>query len=140
MDKKKFMYKSEGKWKPFHLNYVNDPAYGGLIGTPLSFVTYVQELLKPECALISDKFKEDMFTENKTNRGENTGMCLSWFKGQLDGHRYFSHAGGGGGYYCEIRLYPDLKLGSVVFFNRTGTSDQRFLDLPDSIYLEEQGL
>ena len=38
--------------------------------------------------------------------------------------------------YCEIRLYRDLGIGSVVFFNRTGMPDERFLDKADKIYFE----
>ena len=63
-------------------------------------------------------------------------MCLSWFTGELYNHKYFSHAGGGGGYYSEVRIYPDAGLGSVIFFNRTGMSDVRFLDKVDRIYFE----
>jgi hypothetical protein len=47
----------------------------------------------------------------------------------------FSHAGGGGGFYCEIRIYPDKGTGSVVMFNRTGMRDERFLDKPDIYFL-----
>jgi len=63
-------------------------------------------------------------------------MCLSWFAGELSGKKYFAHAGGGGGYYCEIRIYPEIKMGSVVFFNRTGMSDERYLDKLDKIHLK----
>lgn len=77
-----------------------------------------------------------LFTENRTLNGKSTGICLSWFKGDLKGMKYFAHAGGGGGYYCEIRIYPDLGIGSTIFFNRTGMSDQRFLDKIDRLYLE----
>jgi D-alanyl-D-alanine carboxypeptidase len=59
-------------------------------------------------------------------------MCLSWHSGKLNGQRYYTHAGGGGGFYFEIRIYPELGLGSVVMFNRTGMSDIRFLDKTDS--------
>lgn len=61
---------------------------------------------------------------------------------ELNGNRYFAHAGGGGGYYCEIRIYPDIKKGSVIFFNRTGMSDERFLDKTDKFlinYLNSPG-
>ena len=58
-------------------------------------------------------------------------MCLGWFAGDLNGNKYFAHAGGGGGYYCEIRIYPDLNKGSVIFFNRSGMSDERYLDKLD---------
>ncbi|MBK7650877.1 MAG: hypothetical protein IPJ20_09180 [Flammeovirgaceae bacterium] len=77
------------------------------------------------------------FVENFTTQGKQTGMCLSWFSGQMDGNKYFAHAGGGGGYYCEIRLYPSNGIGSVIMFNRTGMSDERFLDKLDKYVLNK---
>ncbi len=62
-------------------------------------------------------------------------MCLSWFTGKLNGIQYYTHAGGGGGFYCEIRIYPDPGVGSVVMFNRTGMRDERFLDKLDIHFL-----
>ncbi len=64
-------------------------------------------------------------------------MCLSWFKGELNGHTYFAHAGGGL-YYCEIRLYPELGKGSVIMFNRSGMTDARFLDKTDKHFIDHQ--
>jgi CubicO group peptidase (beta-lactamase class C family) len=131
IDREKFMDKREGKWKPFKNNYVNGAPYGGLIGTATAFMRYLQDLLKEDSLLISREQKRALFTENKTNAGMPTGMCLSWFTGRLHGRQYFSHAGGGGGYYCEIRLYPDNGVGSVLMMNRTGTKDERYLDKLD---------
>jgi D-alanyl-D-alanine carboxypeptidase len=131
MDKSKYMDKTKGTWSSFKDIYVNGVSYGGLIGTRDAFMKYIQELLKPNCKLLSDDYKKMLFTINHTNNGKETGMCLSWFSGQLNGQQYFAHAGGGGGYYCEIRIYPNLKMGSVIMFNRTGMSDERFLDKLD---------
>lgn len=135
IDKSKFMATTEGKWKPFKDSYVNGPSYGGLIGTANALAKFIQELLKPGSKLISDDYKKKMFTENITNNNNPTGMCLSWFTGKLNGRRYYTHAGGGGGFYCEIRIYPDPGVGSVVMFNRTGMRDERFLDKPDIHFL-----
>lgn len=132
IDKSKYMLEAEGHWKPFKNYYVNGAPYGGLIGTPLAFVRYIQELLQPASLLIPDDFKELFFTENYTRKNKATGMCLSWFTGQLKGIKYFAHAGGGGGYYCEIRIYPEPGMGSVIFFNRTGMGDERFLNSVDA--------
>lgn len=137
IDKPKFMTKSEGKWKPFKYYYVNDPSYGGLIGTPIAFVKYIQEFLRNDSELVTPKLKKSLFVENQDNKNRDTGMCKSWFKGQLNGHNYYTHAGGGGGYYCEIRIYPEMNLGSVIFFNRTGIKDERFLDKLDGVYFNE---
>jgi D-alanyl-D-alanine carboxypeptidase len=135
IDKSQYMGKSGPRWKPFQQFYVNGASFGGLIGTPDALIKYIQELLQPDCKLITDDTRKILFTENKTVDGRLTGMCISWFKGQIKGKEYYTHAGGGGGYYCEIRVYPGLGRGSVVFFNRTGMSDQRFLDIIDKFYL-----
>lgn len=131
LNKKKFMGITENGWKLFNNFYVNGTAYGGLIGTPIALVKYIQALLNKDSLLISEKYKHLLFEENILSNGKASGMCLSWFKGQLNGHSYFAHAGGGGGFYCEIRIYPSLGRGSVIFFNRSGMTDERFLDKVD---------
>jgi D-alanyl-D-alanine carboxypeptidase len=139
INKSMYLNKTEGNWKLFNDFYINGTSYGGLIGTANAFTKYIQELLKSECTIINEEFKTILFTENTTNNGKSTGMCMSWFKGQLNGEEYFTHAGGGGGYYCEIRIYPHRGLGSVIMFNRTGMTDERFLDKVDH-YIIHQGI
>ncbi len=133
-DKSKYTDKPEGKWLAFRNHYVNGISYGGLIGNAVGFTKYIQELLKSESILLSDEYKNLLFTENMTNDKKATGMCMSWFKGELNGHTYYAHAGGGF-YYCEIRIYPELGTGSVVMFNRSGMRDERFLDRVDSYFI-----
>jgi CubicO group peptidase (beta-lactamase class C family) len=138
IDKAKYMGHAEGKWKPFHNYYVNGASYGGLVGTPVALVKYLQELLKSNNLLLSDDYKEILFSENYTNSKKPTGMCLSWFRGNLNGQKYVAHAGGGGGYYCEIRIYPDISIGSVIMYNRSGMTDARFLDTLDKYNVNEK--
>ena len=138
INKSKFMGKPEGKWIPFNHYYVNGVSYGGLIGTPDAFVKYLQALLKPDGLLISDDLKQLLFTENYSRNGNATGMCLSWYCGQLKGEKFYCHAGGGGGYYCELRLYPGAGIGSVVMLNRTGMTDVRFLDKLDTYFIDQK--
>ena len=121
------------KWQPFKPYYINGASYGGIIGRPGSFMIYAQELLKKDCKLISPEYKQMLFTENLTVDNKPTGMCLSWFTDNLNGQTYFAHAGGGGGYYCEVRIYPDAGIGSVIMFNRSGMSNEKFLDKLDKI-------
>lgn len=136
LNKSKYMYPGEGPWMAFRDNHVNGAAYGGLKGTATGLRKYLQALLDPDHGLISDKYLNLLFTENTTNAGKRTGMGLSWYTGNLDGHSYFTHAGGGGGYYCEIRIYRDRGLGSIILFNRSGMSDERFLDKLDQYFLD----
>jgi len=136
IDKKVYRGAQEGKWQPFMPYYINGTSYGGVIGSPLAFMKYAQELLKDDCRLISPEYKQMLFSENYTIDQKSTGMCLSWFTDQLNGETYYAHAGGGGGYYCEVRLYPETGIGSVIMFNRSGMSNEKYLDKLDIFYFE----
>jgi len=136
IDKNEFRGPAEGKWHPFLPYYINGTSHGGVVGSPLAFMRYAQELLKEDCKLISPEYKQMLFSENYTIDQKSTGMCLSWFTDHLNGETYYAHAGGGGGYYCEVRLYPESGMGSVIMFNRSGMSNEKFLDKTDKIYFE----
>jgi len=136
LDKKRFMGEKTDGWKSFLPVYVNGAAYGGLIGTPGAFIAFAQNLLKPEGKLLSPESRQTMWQENILNNGKTSGMSLGWYKGNLGGQPYSCHAGGGGGFYCELRVYPESGLGSAVFTNRSGFSDERFLDKADAAFLQ----
>lgn len=137
IDKNKFMEPRQGNWKPFKLFYTNGLAYGGMIGSGRALISYAQTLLKENSPLISDRYKQELFTERNVN-GKPTGMSFSWFTGTLKGNRYYAHAGGGGGYYVELRVYPDLGVGSVILYNRTGMTDERILSKADGFFITER--
>lgn len=134
IDKKKFMGEKEKNWKPFRNFYINGTPYGGMNGTVIGLRRYAQALMKKNSVLLGDQYKELLLTEAVIG-GKATGMSMSWFTGTLKGHRYFAHAGGGGGYYVELRIYPDLGVGSVILFNRSGMKDERFLDQTDTYFI-----
>jgi D-alanyl-D-alanine carboxypeptidase len=131
LDTEKYMAAGGGRWRAFHPYYVNGVAYGGIMGTADGFARYAQGLLDPSSGLLSVESRDLLFTENLLDSGRPSGMSMAWFTGELDGHTYRAHAGGGGGYYAELRIYPDLGRGSVILFNRSGMTDQRVLDRID---------
>ncbi|MCB0577141.1 MAG: beta-lactamase family protein [Saprospiraceae bacterium] len=135
LDKSKYMDPAIGRWKPFKANYVNGAPYGGLIGTGNGLVKYGQALLRGDGNLIPESYKNLLFTENIHPNGKPSRMAMAWFKGRLKNQEYYMHAGGGGGYYCELRLYPGLGAGSFIVFNRSGFSNERFLDKVDRDFL-----
>jgi CubicO group peptidase (beta-lactamase class C family) len=134
IDKSKFMDKPQGIWQPFRLFYPNGAAYGGMVGTAKGLIQYAQVLLKNDESLLSTKYKQVLFTQTSAG-GKPCNMATSWFTGSFNGHRYFTHAGGGGGYYIELRLYPEAGMGSVILFNRSGMRDERILDKADCFFL-----
>lgn len=133
-DKSKYMEDTYEGWTQFKYYYMNGYPFGGLLGNARGFAKYLQFLLQDNM-LISNEEKLKLFENQKTNIGEMIDLGLSWFLGTLGEDKYYTHAGGGGGYYCEIRLYPKKKLASVILFNRTGVSDERFLDNIDKFFL-----
>jgi CubicO group peptidase (beta-lactamase class C family) len=133
-DKKKFMGKREGSWKPFNHFYNNGIAYGGLFGSASGLIKYAQALLHDNSVLLSHQYKERLFRESII-RNKPTGMSLSWFTGTLKGHQFFAHAGGGGGYYSELRIYPGLGVGSLIMYNRSGMTDERILSEADRFFI-----
>jgi CubicO group peptidase (beta-lactamase class C family) len=136
IDKGKFMASAEGKWKPFRSFYNNGTAYGGIFGSAPGLTRYAQALLDDNSVLLDERHKRLLFTESVV-AGKPTGMSLSWFTGTLKGNRYLAHAGGGGGYYVELRVYPDLGVGSVIMYNRSGMRDERVLDQADGFFITE---
>lgn len=118
-------------WRAFRPYYMNGAAYGGLIGTADGFARYLQALLDTSGALLTPESRRLLFTEHVLADGKPAGMAASWFLGALEGEPYVDHAGGGGGYYAELRIYPGLGRGSVLLMNRTGMRNGRLLDEVD---------
>ncbi len=133
-DKGKFMQDSYDGWTQFNFYYMNGYPFGGLIGNARGFASYLQAMLKSKM-LISNHEKLKLFEIQKTNNKEFIDQTLGWYRGTLLEDTYYAHAGGGGGYYCKIRLYLDREMASVIMFNRTGVSDERFMDNIDKLFL-----
>ena len=124
LDKKKFTRRASADWIAFNPLYVNGMAYGGVVANAGGLAAYLQAVLNNEL------FENEATTQIMFARQE-PGMGMGWFTGILNGHLYHTHAGGGGGYYCEIRVYPALRMTSVLMTNRSGFSDERLLDRLD---------
>lgn len=135
IDKKKYMIGKEDKWSAFKPLYVNGSSYGGLIGNARAFSKYLQDLLRHDSKLLSVETKKQMFLKQKLNDGKEIAMSLGWFHGILNGKKYYTHPGGGGGYYTEIRIYPSHKMATVIMMNRSGMSDERLLDKVDILFI-----
>jgi D-alanyl-D-alanine carboxypeptidase len=135
LDQKAVFAGREAGWHRFRPYHMNGAAYGGLAGSAEGFARFLQVLLDRDNGILSRGSKERLFAEHMLDGGKPSGVGLAWFTGTLDGHRYLHHAGGGGGYYAELRLYPALRRGSVLLFNRTGLTNVRFLDRVDRYHI-----
>jgi CubicO group peptidase (beta-lactamase class C family) len=138
IDKSKFMGTRTGGWKAFRFFNNNGAPYGGLTGSRNGLIQYAQAILRKDSSLLDDEYFKVLF-EGCSINNKPTGMSSSWFTGELNDELYFAHAGGGGGYYVELRLYPNSGKGSVILFNRSGMRDERILDKTDVFVLEKSG-
>ncbi|MBL8019639.1 MAG: hypothetical protein JNM27_08255 [Leptospirales bacterium] len=111
-------------WVYFQPYYVNGTAYGGLFANGPGLNRYLQALVDPAGPFI--QYANEISASGKDTRIGR--VSLGWYKGLLNGNTYFAHAGGGGGFYCEIRFYPEIKQTSVIMTNRTGVSNESLLD------------
>ena len=130
IDRTKYVEGTYQGWNALYPFYVNGPAYGGLSASPSALVRYLQILL-------ADKdLQRNILSSDNSNPNQKFPVTNGWFTGAIGKHRFIHHAGGGAGFYCEIRIYPDLKRASVIMMNRTGISDERLLDKIDKKFLK----
>ena len=136
IDKKKFTDKPIKRWKPFKPLFVNGPPYGGLIGNASGLGAFLSDMISDKPMVLKMDSIRQMLTEQKTSKGKPTGTSMGWFTGTLKGSKYFCHSGGGGGYYCEVRIYPERKMASALFSNSSGMRDDRLLTKLDRRILQ----
>lgn len=127
IDRDRLVDSTAGRWVQLRNHHVNGDAYGGLIGNAHGLARYAQALLA-RGNLISPTSRDLLFT---TQPAPGPARSLGWFAGRLDDEPWYAHAGGGAGYYSEIRVYPRIDRASVVMFNRTGIRDEHVLDRLD---------
>ncbi len=130
MDKAKFTESKVDGLIPIKKLYLNGSAYGGLLATPRALNRFLQDLLNEK--ILSARSLEMMFQEQLLASDRLSGHSLGWFTGQCNTQYYCHHAGGGGGHYLELRVYPHLRIASYVLTNKSGFSDQRLLDKIDA--------
>lgn len=124
----------EGNWHLIKNFYVNGPAFGGLVGNAEAFVCFLQDQLRDSSVLLNSASKELFYTQQKTSLGVAIEMTLGWHVGNLKGVKYFFKEGGGGGFHSEMRIYPTMKLASVIMVNSTEFNSNNSLSKLDEAF------
>ena len=86
-------------------------------------------------ALFSDATRELFFEQQRTADGSPVAMTPGWHIGQAGTTRVYFKEGGGGGFHCMMRLYPDGGIGTVVMTNATGFNVAKLLNTADVRWL-----
>ena len=127
----------EGGWLHIRNVYANGPAFGGAIGSAKAFSRVLQDLIAENSALLEKNAMRGLYSQQKTNSGENIEMTLGWHVGEISGVKYYYKEGGGAGYHSEMRVYPDLGLASVIMANRTSFNTRKKLSNLDSNFINQ---
>ena len=135
---RKFIGSYEGRWLRLNSHYLNGPAFGGLIGTARGFSRFLQDQLRGESVLFGLETKRLLETRQTDGAGRPIPMTPGWHVGETHGVAYFFKEGGGGGFHCEMRIYPTRGIATVVLANSTAFSSTRFLNRVDRTFLESK--
>jgi D-alanyl-D-alanine carboxypeptidase len=132
VDRSTIVQSVEDRWIRLRLHQVNGSAYGGLVANARGLTRFGRAVIGNGMCTLS-KLGEVLLD---IVPGPGRGRSLGWFSGSLGRYEWFAHAGGGLGYYGELRLYPELGAVSCLLTNGPGLSDVRCLDQIDTTWLE----
>jgi len=77
-------------------------------------------------------------TRQTDGAGRPIPVTLGWHVAETHGVARFFKEGGGGGFHCEMRVYPTRGIASVVLANSTNFGSTGFLDRVDRTFLESR--
>jgi len=132
----KFIGGYENTWLHVHDHYLNGPAFGGIVASARAIGLFLQDQIRDTSLLFTKQTQSLFFTQQKNNDGEPVAMTLGWHIGKIDDAQYYFKEGGGGGFHCEMRIYPSSGIASVVIANNTSFDVKDFLDSVDKEFHE----
>lgn len=127
---------NEGNWIRIKNLYPNGPSFGGAIGTARSFSVVLKDLLSGQSRLLGPTGKQLLYSQQSVASGKKIDMTLGWHIRQLDKMTYFYKEGGGAGFCCEMRVYPEAGLASVLMLNRTSFNFKKNLSALDRFFVQ----
>ena len=127
---------NEGNWIRIKNLYPNGPSFGGAIGTARSFSVVLKDLLSRQSRLLGPTGKQLLYSQQSVASGKKIDMTLGWHIRQLDKMTYFYKEGGGAGFCCEMRVYPEAGLASVLMLNRTSFNFKKNLSALDRLFVQ----
>lgn len=131
----KFWGGYEGNWLRLKNHYPNGPSFGGLVGTARSFTSFLQDQLRTKSVLFNHETSRLLETQQTNKDGQPIPMTLGWHIGETNGSTYLFKEGGGGGFHSEMRIYPKMRIASIVMANSTTSNVTSFLNQMDGAFL-----
>jgi CubicO group peptidase (beta-lactamase class C family) len=118
----------EGSWLRIEPHVVNGAAFGGLVGNCRGFGRFLRDALLEEPVL---PVRAKLFEQQRTRAGTLIPMTLGWHVGQLGSAKHYFKEGGGCGFHCMMRIYPEAGVATVAMVNATQFHVRECLDQVD---------
>jgi D-alanyl-D-alanine carboxypeptidase len=127
---------NEGSWVRIRDNYVDGPSFGGLVITARGVGAFLRDQLGESSLILGKVGRELLYQRQSTSNGRPIAMTLGWHIGTLEGTDFFYKEGGGGGFHCEMRLYPARGIGTIMMVNEASSSCVTCQELVDKLFLK----
>ena len=126
---------SENGWLPVREPYPQAAALGGMVSSAQAISVFLRDMLRDTSVLFSGSARSLLFEQQRTNSGQLTEMSLGWHVGRIGGAPFYYKEGGGGGFRCQMRVYPSNRIATVVIVNSAEFNAPGFLDVVDKEFL-----
>jgi CubicO group peptidase (beta-lactamase class C family) len=131
---RKFIGRYCDDWLEILPHYLDDAAFGGLVGTARGVGKFLQDQLHPQSVLFDSETRSEFYAQQRTINGTLVPTSLGWHVGSRAGATHFYKEGGGAGFHCLMRLYPEQGIGAVVMVNATIFDVRRLMDAIDPVF------
>jgi hypothetical protein len=90
-------------------------------------------MLSKSPVLLDKSTRRQMFEPHTSSTGEIVPSTAGWDHRQLGGIKYITRPGGGPGFHSNIRVYPQKKLATALFVNKTNIHAKLINQFTDQI-------
>ncbi len=122
-------------WREILPHYPDGAAFGGLIGNVTGFGKFLTDQLRSQSVLFSARTRALFHSPQTNSDGKALPMTLGWHIAPTRTTRVLFKEGGGAGFHAELRLYPDIGVGSIILTNSTGFNTRRRMNELDAVFL-----
>ena len=138
VDTKKYYGVQHKDWQSYKDLYIDGVGFGGGFANARGLAELFMAVHKNK--IVNGESLQSTFEVQTYKDGKKESKhALAWWRGNVNGHQSFHHAGGGGGYSVEVRYYPDLGTVRVMMMNTTQTiGDLKRFENIDKLWLEEK--
>lgn len=125
------------RWQSYHPLYMEGVGFGGGFANAQGLADLFLAVLDHK--ILSEETLKLTFEPQTYKKGKESKQALGWWLGSLHGQTCFHHAGGGGGFSCDIHIYPQQGIVRIMMMNRTQSfSDLRMFTKVDKLWFDAE--